>query len=80
MWLSYAALYFVLWWLCLFIVLPFGAHNQADTGEVIKGTEPGAPVLFRLWPKLLATSILAAVLLALVMWGLSNPYVQRYWS
>ncbi len=80
MWISYAALYFILWWLCLFIVLPFGARNQADAGEVVKGTEPGAPVLFRLWPRLLATSILAAVLLVLVMWGLSNPYVQRYWQ
>ena len=52
MWISYAALYFVLWWLCLFIVLPFGARNQEDAGEVVRGTEPGAPVLFRLWPKL----------------------------
>lgn len=80
MWLSYAALYFVLWWLCLFLVLPFGARNQSDTGDVIKGTEPGAPILFRLWPKLLATSILAAVVLAALMWGLSNPYLQRYWQ
>jgi predicted secreted protein len=79
-WVSYAAVYFVLWWLCLFAVLPFGVRNQEDVGEVTKGTEPGAPVFFRLWPKLLATTIVSAIVLALVMWGLSNPDLQRYWS
>ena len=78
--LSYAALYFVLWWLCLFVVLPFGVKNQHDAGDVVKGTDPGAPVIFRIWPKLLATTIVSAVLMALVLWGLSNPLIQRYWS
>ena len=79
-WISWAAVYFILWWVCLFAVLPFGARNQSDTGEVTKGTEPGAPVILRLWPKLLATTLVAGVLLALVAWGLSNPTLQRYWS
>lgn len=78
--ISWAALYFIIWWICLFIVLPFRVKNQHDTGEVVKGTEPGAPVLFRLWPKLLATSLLAAVVLALAMWGLSNETLQHYWQ
>ena len=79
-WISWLAVYFILWWVCLFAVLPFGARNQSDTGEVVKGTEPGAPLLFRLWPKLLATSVLAAIVMVLLMWGLSNPLLQRYWS
>lgn len=79
-WISYAAVYFVLWWLCLFLVLPFNVRNQHDTGQVTKGTEPGAPALLRLWPKLLVTTVLAAVLLVLLMWGLSNPDLRRYWS
>ena len=24
---------FVVWWICLFIVLPFGVRNQVDAGE-----------------------------------------------
>ena len=76
---SWAAVYFILWWVCLFAVLPFGVRNQSDADEVVEGTEPGAPVLFRLWPKLLATTILAAIVLALVIWGLSNPFLQEYW-
>lgn len=77
---SWAAVYFILWWLCLFLVLPFGVRNQHDTGEVTKGTEPGAPALFRLWPKLLGTTMISAALLGLVIWGLSSPILQRYWS
>jgi predicted secreted protein len=74
------AIYFIVWWLCLFIVLPFRVRNQVDDGEWIHGTERGAPVLVRFWPKLLATTLLAAVVTALVMWGLSSPFLQEYWS
>lgn len=79
-WGSWLAVYFILWWLCLFVVLPFGARSQSEAGEVIAGTEPGAPVLFRLWPTFLITSVLAFGALALVVWGLSNPFIQTYWS
>ena len=76
---SWIAIYFVLWWLCLFLVLPFGVHNQVDAGEVVQGSEPGAPAILRLWPKLLATTALAAIVQVLLMWGLSNPILQEYW-
>lgn len=74
------AIYFVVWWLCLFLVLPFRVRNQVDAGEWIQGTERGAPAgLFRLWPKLLATTLVAAVVTGLLLWGLSNPGLQEYW-
>jgi predicted secreted protein len=73
------AFYVVTWAICLFVVLPWGAHSQSDAGEVVFGTDPGAPASFRIWKKLLATSILAAVVVALLMWGVSNPALQRYW-
>jgi len=76
---SWFAVYFVLWWLCLFVVLPFGVRTQADAGEVLEGSEPGAPAMFRLWPRLLANSILTAVILVIVIWALSNPLVLAYW-
>ncbi len=79
-WISWAAVYFILWWVCLFAVLPFGVSNQHDEGEVTKGTEPGAPAFLKLWPKFLATTILAGVVLLLVMWGLSSPFLQHYWE
>jgi predicted secreted protein len=74
------AIYFVVWWLCLFVVLPFRVRNQVDAGEWIEGTERGAPAgLFRLWPKLLAATLLAAVVTVLLFWALSNPALQDYW-
>lgn len=76
---SIIAVYFIVWWLCFFMVLPFRVHNQVDAGEITPGTEPGAPALFRIWPKLLATTILAAALTAGLLWLLSNPVLQEYW-
>ena len=77
--LSVAAIYFVVWWLCLFVVLPFKVRNQVDDGEWVQGTERGAPALARLWPKLLITTLLAAIVTALLFWGLSNELLREYW-
>jgi predicted secreted protein len=73
------AVYFIVWWLCLFLVLPFRVKNQVDEGTWVQGSERGAPALFRLWPKLLATTLLAGVITALLLWGLSNPLLREYW-
>ena len=74
------AIYFIVWWICLFLVLPFRVRNQVDVGEHVPGTERGAPAgIFRFWPKLLATTLLAAVVTALMLWGLSNPLLREYW-
>jgi len=37
------AMYMVSWWLTLFAVLPLGVRSQVESGDVIPGTEPGAP-------------------------------------
>jgi predicted secreted protein len=75
---SWIAVYFVIWWICLLMVLPIGAHSQHDAGDVAEGTDPGAPALLRIWPKLAITTLLALAVLGLVMWGLENPWLQRY--
>ncbi|MCU4180289.1 DUF1467 family protein [Bosea sp. BH3] len=56
------ALYFVIWWITLFAVLPFGVRSQHETGDVVAGTEPGAPVLPGLLKKAAITSVIAAVI------------------
>ena len=44
-WTSAVAIYFIIWWLVLFMVLPFGIKNAAETGEQIgEGNDEGAPV------------------------------------
>ncbi len=56
------AIYFLIWWITLFAVLPFGVHRQDEDGAIAPGTDPGAPSAARLGLKLLATTILAGVI------------------
>lgn len=58
------AIYFVIWWLCLFVVLPFGVKSQHEANDVTLGTEHGAPHRPYLLRKAIATTILAAVIFA----------------
>ena len=58
------AIYFVIWWICLFMVLPFGVKGQHEVNEVIEGSEPGAPTNPKLGKKMLINSMLA-----LIIWG-----------
>jgi predicted secreted protein len=58
------ALYFVIWWTILFAVLPLSIRSQAESGDVVHGTEPGAPAAPGLLRKAIITSVLAAVILA----------------
>ena len=51
------AVYFVLWWISLFMVLPWG--NRPDT-EVQEGNAPSAPAKPRIGLKALVTTGLAA--------------------
>ena len=60
------AIYFLLWWLTLFAVLPFGVRSQAEEGKIVKGSDPGAPVMSTLWRKLGWTTLVSAAIFALV--------------
>lgn len=53
------ALYFVVWWIMLFAVLPFGIRSQIEAGEVVAGSEPGAPARPALRQKAIWTTIVA---------------------
>jgi predicted secreted protein len=75
---SIVAIYFVVWWICLFAVLPWGARSQREAGVVVEGSEPGAPAQFRAWPKILATTLLSAVITAVVIWLLGNDGLRAY--
>ena len=59
---TYVAIYFLIWWLTLFAVLPWGVRNQEEAGDVSPGTDPGAPEIHKLWGKLVWTTIVSAVI------------------
>lgn len=64
--ISALAVYFIIWWVVFFAVLPFGVRTQAEDGATLAGSAPSAPVRPRLWRKAaIATVIAAAVLAAL---------------
>ena len=58
------AVFFTMWWIVLFAVLPFGIKSQEESGEVVKGTEPGAPVITGLGLKALITTGITMALFA----------------
>ena len=58
------AIYFLIWWTTLFAVLPWGVRSQAESGEVVAGSDPGAPSLPRLRNKLIWTTLVASVVFA----------------
>lgn len=55
------ALYFMIWWLTLFVVLPFGVRTQAEAGTVVPGTPASAPAAPRLLRIFLINTVLATV-------------------
>ena len=56
------AIYFVIWWVALFVTLPFGVRSQHEDGVGAPGTDPGAPVLTRMGRKLIWTTIISAII------------------
>ena len=59
------AIYFIIWWVVLFAVLPWGVRSQHEGGEIAPGSDPGAPSIPRLKRKLVWTTIITALVFAL---------------
>ena len=57
------AIYFLIWWVVLFAVLPWGVRAQGEGGA--PGTDPGAPLVPRLKAKLVWTTVVASVVFGL---------------
>jgi predicted secreted protein len=58
------AVYFVIWWIVLFAILPWGVRSQHEAGEMTPGTDPGAPMLSNMKLKLVWTTVVATVVFA----------------
>ena len=81
------AIFFLIWWVVLFAVLPFGVRSQHEEGEMAAGTDPGAPLISRLGRKLLLTTVVAALIFAacyvvyvnylVTLEGLVKPFGMR---
>ena len=72
-WFAAGVVFVIVWWLVLFMVLPFGARPP---NEVEPGTAPSAPARPRMGLKIVATTVIAAALTALIMWLIQSGLVQ----
>jgi predicted secreted protein len=59
------AIYFVIWWVVLFLTLPFGVRSQHEDGGGVPGSDPGAPIATLMGRKLIWTTIISAIIFAL---------------
>ncbi|MEM7774022.1 MAG: DUF1467 family protein [Pseudomonadota bacterium] len=60
------AIYFVVWWIVLFAVLPFHIRTQEEAGEVVPGTPASAPASFNLFRLVVANTIVASIVFAFI--------------
>jgi predicted secreted protein len=63
---SAIAIYFIIWWMVLFIALPFGVRNSHESGAAVEeGHEAGAPMDPKLLQKALMTTVIATIVFSL---------------
>ncbi len=72
--------YFIVWWLCFFMVLPLGAQSAHEAGEALEaGLEAGAPRAHKLGRKALFAAGLAAIVWAGGYWALASGLVKLFY-
>lgn len=70
---SGAMVYFVIWWVVLFAVLPFGVQIDENTE---KGFAPSAPKNPYLGKKFLATTLITAFIWGIIQFIMVNELVS----
>ena len=60
-----AAIYFIIWWIVLFAMLPIGVRTSEEAGEKASpGTAESAPHMPNLLPKMVSTTIVSNIIFA----------------
>lgn len=61
------AIYGIIWWLVLFMVLPFGVRTSSEAGEeTVEGNAESAPARPLMLRKIVATSLVALAIWSIV--------------
>lgn len=76
------AVYFIIWWVTLFAVLPLGVRTQEEAGDITLGTTESAPLAARLGWKAMITTLIAGVIFGVYfvvtsVYGLSVDSIPR---
>jgi len=67
-----SALFFVIWWMTLFAILPIGVKSQLEAGDVVPGSEGAAPQRPMLLKKAGLTTIVAIIVFSILYYILSH--------
>jgi len=59
-------LFAVIWFMVLFVTLPIRLRTQGDEGEIVPGTQAGAPANFNLKRTMLIVTAIAIVVWAII--------------
>lgn len=70
--LSAFAIYFVIWWITLFAVLPIGMKTQAEANDVVPGSVESAPARFRGGRVVLVTTLVSGLIFS--GWYVASTY------
>jgi predicted secreted protein len=73
---TWLAIYFVIWWVTLFVTLPFGVRSLHETGGGAPGTDPGAPTVSLMGRRVIWTTALSAVIFALALMAYQAGYLS----
>lgn len=81
-WVLIAALFFIVWWVVLFAVLPFSLRTQEEGGDVTLGTVKSAPRGPHVFRAMLRTTVVTLVLfvvfyVAVEVYGVSFNDIPR---
>lgn len=74
-WFTGIMVYVIVWWVVLFMVLPFGVKPAKDTGEGHMAGAPEKPLLLK---KAIATSIVAAIVFAVIYVLIESDVISFY--
>ncbi|MGH1417410.1 MAG: DUF1467 family protein [Hyphomicrobiaceae bacterium] len=70
------AIYFVVWWISLFLVLPFGVKTQDEDGEVVPGTPQSAPAKMRVWRMIIINTVVATAIFSVFYLAVTNGWIS----
>lgn len=72
-------LFATLFFLVLFLLLPWGHRSQEEAGEVVPGTPAGAPDRPMMTKKALIAAAISALLVLGIWWVIQQGWITRAW-
>ncbi len=70
-WISLSAVFFIIWWIVLFAMLPFGLRTQDDDKDVTLGTVSSAPRGAHMLKTVIRTTVVSVLIVA-IFYGITK--------